>query len=85
MHLEQNNGACACGNDSRHKSKHVNLPSVLQDLPDGNFRDVKREGKKVEAKGETLKAIWAAARYSPSPYCPRTLGESLPLQSELVL
>lgn len=34
----------------------------MQDLPDGNFRDVKREGKKVEAKGETWKAIWCAAK-----------------------
>ena len=34
----------------------------LQDLPDGNFRDIKREGKKKEAKGETLKNIYVAAR-----------------------
>lgn len=35
---------------------------VLQDLPDGNFRDVKRAGIKKEGKGHTLKAIWCAAR-----------------------
>jgi NNP family nitrate/nitrite transporter-like MFS transporter len=33
-----------------------------QDLPDGNFRDVKREGKKKEGKADTLKAIWCAMR-----------------------
>jgi len=45
---------------------HVTIALLIilfaQDLPDGNFRDVKREGKKVEAKGETWKAIWCAAK-----------------------
>lgn len=45
---------------------HVTLATLCilfaQDLPDGNFRDVKREGKKKEAKGETLKNIFVAMR-----------------------
>lgn len=38
---------------------------ILQDLPDGNFRDVLRTGKKKPAKGETLKVLWIAISYVP--------------------
>lgn len=37
---------------------------LMQDLPDGNFRDVRARGEKKVAKGETAKALWVAARWA---------------------
>lgn len=42
---------------------------AMQDLPDGNFRDVKRAGKKKEGRADTLKAVWCAARYAFLLFC----------------
>ena len=41
-----------------HRTSNV----VVQDLPDGNFREVRKAGDKKVAKGETGKALWCAAR-----------------------
>ena len=52
----------ASGLDLHLQNRRGSTVVVVQDLPDGNFREVRRAGEKKVAKGETGKALWVAAR-----------------------